>query len=101
MGNAWSLVWYEGQWHEDMCQQPIVSDNKFAVDMEDQEGCSLTLSTNSQDGVIYRGGYQYNQEGYPPGSAAFERYKSRRGDVFIGEWSDNTDKGKWIIQTWK
>ena len=101
MSHAWSLAQYDGQWHEDQrCQRPIISDTKFAVDIEDSEGCAFTLTTESKDGVIYRGSYKYKEEDNPPGTVVFERFKSSRGSVFIGDWKDDSSKGKWIIQTW-
>jgi hypothetical protein len=99
MNNTLSLVEYDGQWHEDrICGQPIISNNKYSIEMEDQDG-PFNLNFQLEVGEIFRGEYKYEGKENLPGKVVFERYESSRGDVFVGRWTDNSSNGRWIVHT--
>ncbi len=84
MLKGWTLYKHEGRWIEQECADAALSDSKFTVDIEAEEGDTITITARSQDGIRYRGDYRYREGSFSNGEVNLVRYQSPLGDALIG-----------------
>lgn len=99
MRRGWTLYQHEGRWCEAVFSEAEVSDTRLVVDIEAEEGDTITVTATSTDGARYRGDYRYREGSYSNGEVSLERYRGPSGDLFVGERREaGGPVGKWIIQ---
>ena len=95
-----SLYSEKGVWREDpQCGSPVVSDQRFAIDIVSAEGSRYTVTTPtpSSNGELYTCEYRCTEEN-ESGTVTFIRFRARSGSVFWGKWNDGLESGEWILQ---
>jgi len=98
MPSGWTLYQYEGRWFEKEFDEAELSDNRLVVDIEADEGDTVTVTAVSKDGATYKGDYRYREGSASNGEVWFERYRGPAGDVFVGEWREaGGPTGRWMM----